>query len=89
MTLDEIDKALEELPSIHKDEYPEEYPHLLETARAALKVVEAAEVVAFNVAGTEGTKTNSELPEWFRLRMKDLVSALHEFHGGKFRESEK
>lgn len=39
---------------------------------------EALELLCYSVAGTEGTKTNSELPEWLRLRFKDAISALSE-----------
>jgi len=40
------------------------------------KLREALESLCYSVAGTEGTKTNSELPEWYRNRLKDAKAAL-------------
>lgn len=49
---------------------------LAEEIEKLLAVKEAAESVAFSIAGTVGTKTNSDLPQWLRLRLQDLDTAL-------------
>lgn len=37
---------------------------------------EALELLCYSVAGTDGTKTNSEFPEWYRARLKVANIAL-------------
>jgi hypothetical protein len=42
-------------------------------------LAKAVEDVAYSIAGTVGTKTNAELPEWFRLRLVDLNNSLNAY----------
>ena len=39
-------------------------------------LAKALELLCGNVAGTEGTKTNSELPAFYRARLKDAQAVL-------------
>jgi len=49
---------------------------LFNRLEAAEKVCDEAVSVAYNVATTEGTKTNSEMPQWFLARINELDTAL-------------
>jgi hypothetical protein len=47
------------------------------------KLKGALELVCHSVAGTVGTKTNSELPEWFRLRLQEANEVLNALSEGE------
>jgi len=57
-------------------EYLEAMKELSRVIQERDRYKEALESLCYSIAGTEGTKTNAELPEWFRLRLKDARSAL-------------
>lgn len=53
---------------------------LIARLEAAEKVCDEGESVAYSNAITVGTKTNSEMPKWFLLRVEDLTKALEAWH---------
>ena len=59
---------------------------LLEKEQKIKALREALESLVYSIAGTHGTKTNLELPEWFRCRMdyaKEALEKLNEEPYGK------
>ena len=57
-------------------EYLELKEELKQTKALLNEMAVEATCVCYNVATTEGTKTNSEMPKWFLLRVEDLAKVL-------------